>query len=109
MGRHELEDNNDDGNDADKGQMEAVDNIGRKTAASRARARSLHRPLSGIRLPLRPSHIFSEAEEREVTVLASELEAASEEVEVEECQRFFSPCRWINSPFMFLRVSVEGW
>ena len=48
-------------------------------------------------------------EEREVTVLASESEAASEEeVEVEDRGRFFRACRWINPPFKRLGVSAEG-
>ena len=50
-----------------------------------------------------------EAEEREVTVLASEEEAAlEEEVKVDDRWRFFRPCRWINLPFMRLSVLVEG-
>ena len=42
-------------------------------------------------------------------VLASEEEAAlEEEVKVEDYWRFFRPCRWINRPFTYLRVSEEG-
>ena len=44
-------------------------------------------------------------------VLASESEAESKdevevdlEVEMEDCQRFFRPCRWINLPFTCLRI-----
>ena len=49
-----------------------------------------------------------EAEEREVTVWELESEAASEEeVNVEDCRRFFRPCRWINRPFTRLSVSEE--
>ena len=50
-----------------------------------------------------------ETEEREVTVSALELEPAlEEEVKVEDLQRFFRPCRWINSPFTRLRVLAEA-
>ena len=44
-----------------------------------------------------------EVEEQEVTVLASE-----EEVEVEDRRIFFRPCRWINCPFMCIRVLAGG-
>ena len=74
----------------------------------RARAGSLHRPPSGIRLPSRPSRLRSEAEEPEITVSASESEVESEEVKLEDSQRFFRPCRWINRLFTRLRVSAEG-
>ena len=37
--------------------------------------------------------------------LEPELE---EEVKVEDCRRFFRPCRWINRPFTRLRVLEEG-
>ena len=41
--------------------------------------------------------------------MESELKSVSEEeVKVEDRQRFFRPCRWINSPFTHLRGSVEG-
>ena len=73
------------------------------------KAGSLHRPPSWIGLPSRPSRLRLEAEEREVIVLVSELEAAAEEeLKLKDSQRFFSPCRWINSPFTNLRVSAEG-
>ena len=76
---------------------------------SRAREGELHCPPSGIRLTLRPSHIRLEAEEREVMVLASKSEAASEEeVKVEDRRRFFKPCIWTNYPFTCIRVLVEG-
>ena len=66
-------------------------------AAFRARAGSLHRPPSGILLPSHPSRLRLEAEEREVTVLVSAPEAASEEeVKLEDCRRLFRPCIWIN-------------
>ena len=77
--------------------MEAAENGDRETAAPRERVGSLHSPPSGTRLPSCPSRICSEAEEREVTVLASEEEPASEEeVKVEDHQIFFRPRRWIN-------------
>ena len=42
-------------------------------------------------------------------VLASELEAPlEEELKVENCWRFFRPCRCINRSFTCLRVLVEG-
>ena len=76
-------------------------------AATRERAGSLHRPPSGIRLPLRPSLLHSEAEEQEVTVLESEA-VSEEEVKVDNRQIFFRPCRWINFPFARLMVLAEG-
>ena len=89
--------------------MEAAENGRRETAVSRARAGSLYRPLSGIHFSLRPICLCSEAEEQEVTVLESESEAVSEEeVEVEDCWRFFRPCRCINLPFTHLGVSTKG-
>ena len=92
----------------DRGRTEEADNGGREKAASRVRAGSLPYPQSGIRLPLRPSNIFSEVEEQEVTVLVSELEALSEEeVKVETRRRLFMLRRWINHPFTHLRVSAE--
>ena len=76
---------------------------------SRAREGELHCPPSGIRLTLRPSHIRLEAEEREVMVLASKSEAASEEeVKVEDRRRFSRPGKWIINPFTGLRVLLEG-
>ena len=87
------------------GLLEIAENGGKETAALIARSGSIHRPYSGILLPPHPSHICSEAKEREVTVLVSDLEAASdEEVKVEDRRRFFSPRRWINIPFTRLRV-----
>ena len=74
--RRTLEDDNGNGNEADMGQMEAAENGGRKTAASKARAGSLHRPLSAIHLPLSLIRLRLEAEEGKVTVLASEEEEA---------------------------------
>ena len=76
----------------------------------RARAGSLHHTSSGISLPSCPSRLCLEAEEQEVMVSASEDEAAAleEEVKVEDRRRFFRPCRWINHPFIRLRVSAEG-
>ena len=89
--------------------MEAAENSVRETAALRVRVGSLHFPPSGTRLPLRPSCFRLEAEEREVTVLASELEAAAEEeVKVEDHWILFRPCRWINCPFTRLRVLTKG-
>ena len=77
-------------------------------AASRERVGSLQNPLSEIHLPSCPTRLRSEAEEPEVTVLASESEAAlEEEVKVDDRWRFFRPCRWINLPFMRLSVLVE--
>ena len=102
-----LKDNNNDDKMADKGLMEAEDNGGKEKAMSRARLGSFHCPPLGIRLPLRLRSLRLEAEAREVMVLASELEAASEEdveVEVEFCQRFFSTCRCINRTLTYLRV-----
>ena len=40
-------------------------------------------------------------------VLGSES-VSEEEVEVEDCQRFFRPYIWINQPFKRLRVSTGG-
>ena len=54
-----LEDDNNDGNEGDKGRTEATENGNRETAASRARLGSFHCPLSGIRLPLNCCRIFS--------------------------------------------------
>ena len=71
-----IEDDNEEGNKEDKGRMEALENGCGETAASRAREGSLHSPLSGIRISLRLSHLCLEAEEREVTILASKSEAA---------------------------------
>ena len=101
--RRALEEDNHDGNEEDKGRTESTEKGGREMAESRLRVGSLHCPLSGIRLPLRPICLSLDAEEREVTVLA-----LYEEVEVEGRQRFFRPCRWINRPFTHLRVSAEG-
>ena len=61
-----LEEDNRDGNELDKVCTEAAENGGRETAVSRVRAGSLHRPPSGIRLPLRPSRLCLEAEDQEV-------------------------------------------
>ena len=101
--RRALEEDNHDGNEEDKGRTESAEKGGREMAELRLRVGSLHCPLSGIRLPLRPICLSLDAEEREVTVLA-----LYEEVEVEGRQRFFRPCRWINRPFTHLRVSAEG-
>ena len=87
--RRALEDNNNNGNKLDKGRAEAAENSGRETAASRGRGGSLHRPSSGIYLPLHPTCLRLEAEEREVMVL--ELDE-----KLEDCLIFFSPCRCIN-------------
>ena len=93
----------------EKGRTEAAESGGRETAASRAIAGSLHCPLSGIGIPSRPSNICLEAEEQEEMILTSESEVASEEeVKVEDCRRFFRPCRWINRPFTRLRGFMEG-
>ena len=105
--RRALEDDKDDGNKVDKGQIEAEENGDRQMAALREISRSLHHLSSGIRLPLFPSHLCSGAEEREVTVLALESEAALEE-EVEDRRRLFRTCRWINCPFMHIRDLEEG-
>ena len=59
--------------------MEAAENRDREMEASREREGSLNSPLSGICLPSCLSNICLESEEREVTILALELEAASEE------------------------------
>ena len=93
-----LEDDDYDGN--------KVENGVRKTSTSRARAGSLHCPPTWIRLSLRPSCLRFEAEEREVMGLSLKLEAASEKVE--DRQKFFRPCRWINHPFMGIMVLTEG-
>ena len=70
---------------------------------------SLQNPLSEIHLPSCPILLCSEAEEPEVTVLASGSEAAlEEEVKVDDRWRFFRPCRWINLPFMRLSFLMEG-
>ena len=70
--RNTLEDDNDNGNEADKEQTEAAEKGGREAAASRARAGSLHHSPSGIRIPSCTSCICLEVEERELTVLTSE-------------------------------------
>ena len=86
-----------------------AENVGRETAASRARAGSLHLLTSGIRIPPSPSHLCLEAEDQEATVLESDSEVASEEeVKVEDRRRFFKPCIWTNYPFTCIRVLVEG-
>ena len=104
-----LEDDNYDGDREDKGQTEAADNGSIEMAELRTRAGSLHSLPSGIYLPSLPIRLSSEAEEQEVTDLASESEAASEEeVRVEDHWRFFRLCRWINLPFTCLRGSAEG-
>ena len=74
-----LEDDDDGGYESNKGRTEAAENGGGEKLASIARAGSLHCPPSGIHIPSRLSHICSEAEAREVTMLVSESEAASEE------------------------------
>ena len=108
--RHALEDDKYDRNKADKGRTEAADNSGRETAALRVRAGSLDRPLSGIRLPSRPSHFFGGGVAGSGgNGLASKEEAASgEEVKVEDRCRFFRPCIWINCPFTCLGVWSVG-
>ena len=72
---------------------------------SRARLGSLHRPPSGICLRSRFSYFRLEAEERELTVSASDPE---EEMKVENHKILFSPCIWINFPFTRLGVLAEG-
>ena len=74
-------------------------------SVSRLRAGSIRRPLSGTCITSHPSCICLRAEEREVLVSASESE---EVVKVKDRWRFFRPCRWINRPFMYLRVLAEG-
>ena len=59
--------------------MEASENFGGESSASRARAGSLHNHTSGIHISSRLSHIRSEVEAWEVTVLALDSEAESEE------------------------------
>ena len=89
-----IEDDNDGGNEANKGWTEAAENGGGENVALIEIAGSFHRPPSGIHITSHLSHICSEAELQEVTVLASESEAAEEEeeaVEVEDIWRFFRP------------------
>ena len=86
-----------------------LENGGRKTAALRSRAGSLHFPPAWIRLPSHTSNLCSGAEEQGLTVSTSELEAALEEkVKVEDYRRFFRPCIWMNLPFIRVRVLTEG-
>ena len=71
-----LQDQNYNRNKANKGRTEAAENGSKETAASIARAGSLHSLLSEIRIPLSSSNICLESEDQEVTVLASDPEAA---------------------------------
>ena len=85
-----------------------AENGRRETAASTVRAGSLHCPSSGIRLISSTSRLRLEADEWEVTVLGSKLDAVlEEEVKVEDRQRLFRTYIWIKFPCTCLRVSAE--